>query len=262
VRWWHDELELRKIDLELRASHQQLSLFERLVYSSFDLDDNAISDELTACDAARAAVLASIIAADAERPAHEQRDPSRHGTAADLAIPVQVKTSKDGPETIYPTTEAAGIALGVQTGVVNQAISHGSHSFGSGQVMIARRVPNSPLAGEFLIAESHLCPWKATIFTTAGRVSAGPKGHLRFGRKMADEDGIERRYLGEHQVARAILLALDPPPGDPKDFEVDHINTNALDNRLCNLQWMRVRNGKRNEHADKNAHERGQKRRS
>ena len=170
-----------------------------------------------------------------------------------------MKSSQDRVERTYRSTEAAALALGVQTSSVENAILHGSISIsGTNTVYAARRVPNASLAGEFLVAEPHALPHKATVVSTAGRVSHSPTGHLRFGRKYYDEARVERRKCGRHQLSREILLIVDPFPegDDPDNWQVDHINRNALDNRWCNLQWMRVKGAKVNEHSDKSTHER------
>ena len=86
----------------------------------------------------------------------------------------------------------------------------------------------------------------ATAYTNAGRIAYGTQSitDLRFGTlgksmnlagNQFDPEAV-RRYTGKHTVARHILLALSPPPGNPKHFEVDHINEDKTDDRLCNLQ--------------------------
>ena len=38
------------------------------------------------------------------------------------------------------------------------------------------------------------------------------------------------------------MLVLSPPPWPAEDGEVDHINEDCTDDRLCNLQWVRTKN--------------------
>ena len=251
--YWHDdELPLRKLFLEQKAARAPLTTRDALIYSSFALDHVALSAERAASDVRRQEVLDLMTSHDQTLEPNQRRNVSYLGTAASLALPVEVASSQ-GWSRIYKSTEEAAIELKLRTSSISMGVTHGSMSRPDSQeVFSMRRVPNQLLVGEFAVAEDHALPHKATVFTTAGRIAAGPSGLLHFGKPVVC-DVQERRFTGDKQVARAAMLVIDPPPGDPDDFEMDHINNIASDNRWCNLQWLRVRNGPVNQHHAKSA---------
>ena len=44
------------------------------------------------------------------------------------------------------------------------------------------------------------------------------------------------------ELFECVCYSCNPPPWPEEDGEVDHINEDCTDDRLCNLQWVRTKN--------------------
>ena len=95
--------------------------------------------------------------------------------------------------------------------------------------------------------------------TTAGRIQCSTG--LRFGVLSKKEESgqlVKRDQHALKQSGRHIFLITEPLPSDviASHYEVDHIATNAADNRLCALQWIKGHLSNDNQHGTKTMFER------
>ena len=257
--WLHDELGLRRYHLTKQAQQRELSVFEQLTLSSFDISPEEVSLLAAAQDKEYEKLK------DEMQNRRDDIDPNKIGTSITNSPPIEVISSK-GWNDRFATIECAADALNFKISEMRTAVQFGHriNPNDCSEVLSFRREAPPTILGEQLVldnrgdaVQSHSC------YSTAGRIAFGVTGiqHLRFGRRMSS-GGVStshlRRYCNGKQVARLILLALQPlqPPNDPSAFQVDHINANCADNRLCNLQWILTTTAC-NHHSSKTCWERG-----
>ena len=247
--WWcHDELPLLKLHLQLQVTRGTLTNLDYLKLCSFEIDLELIRKAQQAEQELKAKQLAKV---KEYHPTWSQTDQAK---SAASAREVEVIDSSGSIQTfLFP--EHAAMELGVhKLAVTNAREQQHALQLPSGQIVAVRYKPPVWMPGEQVVSTL------SGKVTTAGRLDAHGSG-LKFGVLSSKEEGgsITKRYLHANmQTARHILLLVAPWPNDvnASHYEADHIETNALDNRLCALQWIKGHLSNDSQHATKSEFER------